>query len=164
MKRIVLLTVILFIVLIQQNATACDCMPMGPFLKVAPKTDFVALVKVTKYLSFQNIDDHPIPMSMEVSIIDVYKGKEVRKTLTVWGDNGALCRPYLSQFRTGNYYVIAFIPGSDGTKGHVHSDEKTSDYAISVCGDYCLKVDTTKRMAIGYVDKNQNQISLGKLK
>ena len=42
-------------------------------------------------------------MSMEVEIIEIYKGEETRKSVIVWGDIGNLCRPYLSAFKEGQY-------------------------------------------------------------
>jgi len=143
---------------------ACDCDSQGEFLKVAPKSEFVALVKVTKYLTFKDIFDKQTPMSMEVEIIEIYKGKETRKIIVVWGDNGILCRPYLSQFDTGKYYVIAFYKGSDGSKGHVHKDEKTTDYSISICSDYWLNADIKMQIATGLVTDKLNQIKLTDLK
>lgn len=143
---------------------ACSCFSAEPFLTVAPTSEFVALVKVTKYMSFGGIYDKQTPMSMEVEVIDVYKGKETRKTLKVWGDNGILCRPYLSVFQPGNYYVIAFYRASDGSQGQVHQDERPTDYAISICGDYWLKADMDKRKAVGSVTKKQLEISFSALK
>lgn len=154
----------IFLMTMEQVTFACDCESQGEFLKVAPKTEFVALVKVTKYLTFKEIYDRQTPMSMELEIINVFKGTETRKTITVWGDNGILCRPYLSQFDTGKYYVIAFNKGSDGLKGHVHKDEKTTDYSISICGDFWLKADIKKQVATGAVTDKQTQIKLADLK
>lgn len=69
---------------------ACDCNYQGAFLKVAPNTKLVALVKVTKYLLYEDIYDKKTPMSMEAEIIETYKGSETRKTVIIWGDNGNL--------------------------------------------------------------------------
>ena len=154
----------IFILAIVQTILACDCDSKGAFLKVAPATKLVALVKVTKYLTFEDIYEVKTPMSMEVEIIDIYKGEETRKTVIVWGDIGNLCRPYLSEFKEGQYYVIAFEGGSDGSKGFAHSNEKTTDYAISNCGEYWLSVDLKKKVAIGSVADKQNEITLEKLK
>ena len=147
------------------NAFACDCESGGAFLKVAQNAEFVALVKITKYLIFSDIYGKQIPMSMEIEIIDVYKGKETRKTVIVWGDNGFLCRPYLSQFNQGHYYVIAFYKGSDGSQTvFAHKKERPTNYFISNCGDYWLNVDIEKQIATGSVTKDQNQIILTDLK
>jgi pyruvate carboxylase len=64
---------------------ACDCESQGNFLKVSPNSDLVALVKVNQYLTFKDIYDSPTPMSMEVEVIEVFKGVENRKKVKVWG-------------------------------------------------------------------------------
>src|SRR5689334_23285453 len=121
----------------------CECDYQGSFLKLAPHSKLVALVKVTKYLTFDGIYDQKIPMSMEVEIIEKYKGVEERKTITVWGDPGNLCRPYLSVFKEGQYYVIAFFGAGRGEK------EKPTDYSISICGCYWLPADHEKQTVSG---------------
>ena len=146
---IILLTV--FIFTISKKTFACDCNSAGEFLKVAPTSDFVSLIKVTKYLTFKDIEGTNIPMSMEVEIIDIYKGKETKKTIVVWGDNGMECRPYLSEFKIGEYYVIAFF-------------KEKVDYYISICGDYWLQADIEKKIANGSVAEKQNHINLSDLK
>lgn len=158
------LVITIFLLTIGRTISACDCNMQGKFLQVAPNTKLVALVKVTKYLSFKEIYDVQTPMSMEVEIIDIYKGEESRKTVIVWGDVGYLCRPYLSRFEEGQYYVIAFEEGLDGSKGEGHKNEKTTDYAISICGQYWLDVDYINKIATGSVSDTQNQITLDALK
>ena len=131
---------------------------------MSERTPLVALVKVTKYLTFKEIYDSKTPMSMEVETIEVYKGKEARKSITVWGDIGNLCRPYLSQFKEGEYYVIAF---DKGNYGGGHPDEKDTDYTISICGGYWLTVDFDKSTVSGDIDSKDQKtttISLGVLK
>ncbi|HEY6435320.1 MAG TPA: hypothetical protein VIY47_01905 [Ignavibacteriaceae bacterium] len=143
---------------------ACDCDYGGPFLKMAPRTQFVALVKVIKYLTFKDIYGHKTPMSMEVEIIDTYKGLEERKIITVWGDPGHLCRPYLSTFKEGEYYVIAFFPGHPNSG---HENEKVTDYSVSNCGAFWLTVDYEKQTALGDIDsedRKSQSFSLSSLK
>jgi hypothetical protein len=151
MTRIILI-VGLSLILTTNNIYACDCEYQGSFMKMTQYTSLVAYVKVTKYLTFKDIYNSKTPMSMEVEIIEVYKGKESRKTITVWGDIGNLCRPYLSQFKEGQYYVIAFYSGSYGGG---HPDEKTSDYAIANCGAYWLIVDFEKSTVTGDIDSKE---------
>ena len=143
---------------------ACDCDYHGSFIKMAKLTPFVALVRVTKYLTFKNIYDTNTPMSMEVEIVEVYKGKETRKSVIVWGDIGDLCRPYLSEFKEGEYYVIAFDKGSFGGG---HPDEKDTDYSIGICGAYWLAVDFDKSKVSGDIDsanRTTSTINLSELK
>lgn len=157
-------TILTLILLTVSSLTfACDCTSEGHFLTVAPKSKFVALVKVNSYLTFKNIYNKSVPMSMELEIVKVYYGKETRKTVIVWGDNGVLCRPYLNTFSIGKHYVIAFEQGSDSTKTNANKDEKITDYAISNCGDYWLTVDIEKKIAIGAVSQNKRQITIDSL-
>lgn len=147
-----------------QWSAACDCESQGNFLKVAEKTQFVALIKVTKYLTFKDIYNENMPMSMEVEIVAVYKGQETRKKVTVWGDNGILCRPYLSTFKTGNYYVIAFNRASETSRGLASEGEKDSDYSISICGEYWLEADMQRKTAKSPTTTYQTQLKLKELK
>jgi hypothetical protein len=147
MKRLIIIFAVYLVT--TTSVFACDCDYQGPFLKMAQRTPFVALVKVKKYLTFEDIYNVKTPMSMEVEIIDVYKGKETRKTVKVWGDIGNLCRPYLSEFKEEKYYVIAFYSGNYGGR---HPDEKDSDYAICNCGAYWLTVDFEKSNVTGDID------------
>lgn len=161
-KRFFLLLIICGLCL--PKTIACDCGYSGSFLKMSKRTPLVALVKVTKYLTFKDIYNSPTPMSMEVEIIDIFKGKETRKTITVWGDIGNLCRPYLSNFKKGQYYVIAF---DNGNYSGGHPNEKDTDYSIFNCGCYWLTVDITNKKATGDIDSNDRSVSnidLDKLK
>ena len=144
----------LFFLTLTSLTFACDCESQGNFLTVAPKSNLVALVKVNSYLTLKNIYDKPTPMSMEVEIVKVYYGQETRKTVTVWGDNGNLYRPYLSIFKIDNYYVIAF---------EQDSKENPSEYAISNCGEYWLTADNEKKNATGAVSEKQNEIAFSDL-
>ncbi|HSU49685.1 MAG TPA: hypothetical protein VLJ41_03820, partial [Segetibacter sp.] len=89
------LIISLFFTLFQMQAYGCDCVYNGPFKEMSKHVEFVSLVKVTRFLSFKNIDGVQMPLAMQAKIIRTYKGKEKRTTITIWGDNGNLCRPYL---------------------------------------------------------------------
>ncbi len=121
---------------------------------MSERTPLVALVKVTKYLIFKSDYPDATPLSMEVEIVEIYKGKESRKTITVWGDDGHLCRPYISEFKKGAYYVIAFDKA-----GFVSSTgEKETDYSITKCGAYWLAADYEKATVSGDID-SENRTS-----
>jgi hypothetical protein len=137
---------------------ACDCESQGNFYKVSPNSDLVALVKINKYLTFKDIYDSPTPMSMEVEILEVFKGVDNRKTVKVWGDVGHLCRPYLNQFSVDSLYVIAFQKGEKGSEfGHLNETE--NDYSISNCGEYWLKANRKSDTLIG----SESTIELNRL-
>ena len=99
-------------------ALACSCMWSGPFTKVALGTDLVVLAEVRSYYRH----------SMEVAVLDVLKGGEDRREIRVWGDSGALCRPYVTAFPRGTRWIFA-----------LKREPGTRDYIISVCGEYWLE-------------------------
>lgn len=153
-----------YFLLISTNTFACGCNSQYPFLKVATSADVVALVKIVKYITFKDINKEKTPMSMEVEVIETYKGVVTTKIITVWGDNGALCRPYLSWFVEGNYYVIAFFKGEDGKENWTHQNEKITDYTISICGEYWLNVDMKEQTAKGNFIKKPSLLTLDKIR
>jgi len=153
---IIILTI--FLSQVTMKTYACDCESQGNFYKVSPKSDLVALVKVNKYLTFKDIYDSPTPMSMEVQILEVFKGSEKRTKIKVWGDVGHLCRPYLNQFSVDSLYVIAFHKGENGNFGH--KEETDNDYSISNCGEYWLKTNRKSDTLIG----SESTIELNRLR
>jgi hypothetical protein len=139
---------------------ACSCDPNGNFSKVAPKTNLVVLVKINKYLTFQEFENDKIPMSMEVEIIEILKGRIQNKKIIVWGDNGILCRPYLTTFNEGEYYFLALYSTGNMMR---QKEEKKTHYFVSVCGEYWMKANMDKKIALSnYMDKKK-QISFNKI-
>ncbi len=126
-KVIIILLSITFFPL--SKSLACSCNSDGKFFELANSSSFVALIKVSNYLTFQEINKQKTPLTMEVEIIEQYIGNEKRKKVIIWGDNGNQCRPYLSRFKIGNYYIISFFK------------EGPNDYYISSCGENWLNVD-----------------------
>lgn len=88
---------------------------------------------------------------MELEVLEVIKGDEERQNIRVWGDNGALCRPYIKSFPVGTEWVMAlnrvspqkemvgFLP-DNGTEIPYGLSKKETDYAIPGCGTYALQV------------------------
>jgi hypothetical protein len=132
-KKYILL--FLFIAITKQQ-NACSCDSRGSFLEVAYKTKFVALVKVLKYKSF-NTHSNKTPLTMEVEIINRYIGEEKKNKIVVWGDNGIQCKPYVSNFKIGDYYIIAF------------DKENQNDYTISNCGEFWLTTNFKTKEGFG---------------
>jgi hypothetical protein len=108
MKTIKYILLLLFLS-ITKDQNACSCDSRGSFFELAYKTKFVALVKVLKYKSF-NTHSNKTPLTMEVEIIDRYIGEEKRNEIIVWGDNGIKCKPYVSNFKIGEYYIVVSAP------------------------------------------------------
>lgn len=88
---------------------------------------------------------------MTVEIIKKYKGKEHRNKIRIYGDNGILCRPYLSDFEINAYYLIAPIP---------LDDKPDTEYDFFACRTDYLKVDFAKNKALGNYSLIRNQIDI----
>lgn len=150
----------------QPEPNSCSCAYMGPFLEMSKNVELVALIKVNRYNNFvTRPDSTKMPLSIEAEIFDTYKGRSDRKTITIWGDNGMLCRPYIDTFKEGLYYVMAV---QRVTQTRRMSNEKDEDYVISICGAYWLDADWSKKSASGHVEgkqvKTNTTISLKQLK
>ena len=124
--------------------------------------EFVALVKVIEYSDFLEYEidgyDNQMPYSMIVEVIQRYKGKEAKKRIKIWGDDGSLCRPYIANFEIGQYYIIApSLIKEDSEHG------KANDYDFFSCFTDYLTVDIENRMAYGAYSKWRNKIPLDKV-
>ena len=147
--------------LMRVNLMACSCNSEASFTEVTSKVQTITVVKVVRYLSFNQIYNEQTPMSMEVEVVEMLKGTEKRRRFIIWGDNGILCRPYLSAFKENNYYVIALNTGNPGSG---HTEESVSDYSISVCGTTWLNYDMSKQEANGRIIDKTTSMKINKLR
>jgi hypothetical protein len=119
------------------SAHACSCMNNNrSFIQNAKRSELVIRGKVLEYHWRRN--DQPearLPTAMIVEVKEVYRGVATSKNMTVWGDNGIICRPYVNQFPVGTEWVLALSKDSWTEKGEL---------AISGCGEYWLKVNGSK--------------------
>ena len=146
-KKVFLFLSILLIS-IESFACSCTCTKNCKFNAISDRQAFVALVKVIEYSDFLEDEiqgyDGKMPFSMTLEIIKKYKGSESRKRIKIWGDNGVLCRPYIAQFKIGNYYLIA------PSKIKNNNDKKQNGgYDFFSCWVDYLEVDYEKKIAYG---------------
>jgi hypothetical protein len=119
------------IVLFAPSAIACSCVGSAPFVKTAAASDLVVRGKILEYQPDQTGQTPSRPLAMVVEINEVLKGKSQSQRLTVLGDNGMICRRYVSEFPIGTEWVLAVSPDRWSKK---------SELAISACGEYALPV------------------------
>jgi hypothetical protein len=112
------------------EAAACSCPWNGPFFVAASEAPLIVRGRVLRQVPRAG----GAPQAMEVEVLEAFRGAAVGRTLTVWGDDGWLCRVSLAQFRAGTEWILALDgPGSKpGT---------TPGHAVSVCGQHFLKVE-----------------------
>ena len=80
---------------------------------------------------------------MRVRVVQVFDGTVAEgDTITVWGDNGALCRWYVGTWANGDTALWGFnntdFLGNEITAGFPEDLEQPGDYHISFCGTYWL--------------------------
>ncbi|MEZ4816901.1 MAG: hypothetical protein R2776_02875 [Flavobacteriaceae bacterium] len=159
MKHLIL-TLILIFSSLKGYSCECYCPDDCSFSVISTKSKFVALVKIISFDDFLNDEilgyDGKMPYSMTVEIIKKYKGSESRNRIKIWGDNGMLCRPYIANFKIGEYYLIA--PSILGE--FAMEVENELDYDFFSCHTDYLKVDMEELIAIGEYSKSKNEIKL----
>ena len=95
-------------------------------------------------------------MQYSVTIIKKYKGKENRKRIKIWGNNGSSCWVNINSFKVGHYYLVApYNLGIQATKV-----QQSQDYAFSFCNVNALSVKYDTQKAYGKYSKTKQAISL----
>lgn len=162
LERAVLAVVFLMTLSFPSGAVACSCTWGGPFSKVALHKAVIILGQVLSY--HKN--------SMDVRVIEVIKGTEDRTTIRIWGDNGALCRPYVTHFPIGTTWLLAIsaLPTKtvdeqlkSGSEGGFISSSGNKEYAISVCGEFWLKIsheEVVGRITVDHHSKLMERVPL----
>jgi hypothetical protein len=116
-----------------KDAIACDCAWMGPFLTVGPRSSLVVRGRVIGYYG----KGKESPPAMDLEVLEAFCGENPKSPLRVWGDNGMLCRPYVTLFPVGTEWIFALDgPGS--------KPDMSSGHAISICGEFWLRVEGEK--------------------
>jgi len=113
------------------QSLACRCGWQGSFLSLANTAPVIVYAEVLEYTHDDN--------AMQVRVHDPIKGKLTASRLTVWGDNGMMCRPPVRQFPVGSRWL--FILNGDGSKP---AKLGPAQYAISLCGSHWLAVHAGK--------------------
>ena len=113
---------------IASSASACSCAVGGSFEDISGEADTIVRARVLEHV-FPDDSPHPntIPTAMQVEVLEQVKGEVEGKQIVIAGDNGMLCRPYVSQFPVDTEWL--FVIGPD-----FHSSE--DEWAISVCGEH----------------------------
>src|SRR5688572_6066371 len=142
MKKKIVLSILLLLLIGVNHSYACMCFWRGGLLKMAQTDSLTIQAKVNKYLSYSTdkVMNRTFPTSMEVEVVRILKGKEERKLITVWGDEGWACRPYLTAFSIGSEWVLSLKRWEDG------------EYEISICGEHYVPIHGG--MAVGYLIHN----------
>lgn len=155
MKQTLLIISFLLFPSLEILACSCSWAWNDSFSRTARNSEFIALIKVLSFDEYLERDiwdsDERIPYSMTVEVIKKYKGRESREKVKILGDNGVLCRPYLSEFEVGSYYLAAPIP---------INDISNTEYEFFFCRTDYLKVNRELNIAYGEYSLIRYQIGL----
>ena len=128
---------------------ACSCLPPSKsFLETLPNADLIIVGKATSYHGLGASTN--IPLAVDVEVQRVLKGSNASQEVRVFGDNGALCRPYVTKFPLNTTWVFALNLLSTGANGE-------PQYYISSCAETSLPVRVGK--VIGRI-KSDKQTSM----
>lgn len=128
-----------------ENVLACSCSWKGPFMTVAGDSRLVVLGRIIRH------NQGPKP-SMDVHVKEVLSGAMLDSGLRILMGDGMYCRPEMSLFPPGTDWILAINgPGSKPGK----------DLAISICGEYWLKVEGDE--VVGSIYGKQDEIRREKL-
>ncbi|MFN3199026.1 MAG: hypothetical protein ACE366_11565 [Bradymonadia bacterium] len=117
--------------LVPLSAFACDCGYGGSFEELASKGDLAIRAKVLSYGPWKNeVHGTTIYRTMDVQVLDVLKGESQRKRIRLMGDDGRLCRPYITTERFPIGSEMLFV--LDQSRGF--------PIPISNCGEFWLQV------------------------
>jgi hypothetical protein len=130
-------------------------------MKVSQYPDIIAIVKVKSHGDFFTLTgaastDINQPLSATFEIIEILKGKEDNRVIKAFGDDGAMCRPYIDNFRVDNYYVVGLFKCKDADRRN-GIKETTDDYFVNECGEYWLDFDNDKKTVSGLIEKNRKK-------
>lgn len=146
LKSYFIATLILFTFHLPVHACSCASSP-STFCQTIQQTPPDIIVMGTK----QKQDAH----GMDFIIAETIEGTEPQGIIRVWGDNGALCREYTSQFKTGDTLILALfritVPNSLDTL------EKAGDYFLASCGIYFLPL--IKQQVTGALSQGFQQVN-----
>ncbi|WP_103865908.1 hypothetical protein [Aquimarina sp. I32.4] len=155
---------LLVLILYSFQPIACDCQCNGDcsFSTTVSGGGFVSLVKVIEYSQFLEYEEGgeivKMPLAIKVEVVKKYKGKDTRKIIQIWGDDGMLCRPYIAYFKIGKHYLIA-----PNRISYDSDNGKVNDYDFFACETGFLDVDMQKRIVYGEYSKKINKITLDKV-
>lgn len=141
---------------------ACSCIGDDTFCTTLVRDNGYALdgfpdAKPALIVKGVKVEDYYFGMYFRV--LEVIRGEETRDTITVWGDNGALCRQYVGGYGTADTVILALhntdFSGSVVIGDHPERLEQEGDYHLSVCGVYSLFYENGE--VVGQITEGEEQ-------
>jgi hypothetical protein len=141
MKLVFSIFMILGMATLSQTSYACDCSALGKDFfetvylhnKAVQSGEWSADAALTivsaQVKEYKQLRSGPYPTEMVLEVSSVVQGELTTREIIVEGDDGAQCRPYVTNFPIGQSYIFA-LNQYEGT------------YYISICGNYSKEVSS----------------------
>ena len=124
--------------LVAPGALACDCNRLAETFektvqlhneKYGERSPLTVVTgTVLKHENFRKSYQGDIPRQMSFAVRKVVQGTVKAEVITIKGDDGRLCRPYVTRFPEGTDWTLA-----------VQKEREGDAYFISICGVYWKK-------------------------
>lgn len=144
-------------ILIWTSGQTCDCIRyIGNFQTTTKWAENVFIVKTKEHSYYQSVTTVnatavSVPTAATFEIVETLKGSIDKREVTVFGDKGNLCRPYIDVFKQDKYYVVALYR-CDGNE----LNETTDDFQISGCGEFWIEYNPESKTVSGRI-KNRRK-------
>jgi hypothetical protein len=113
-------------------ASSCECAWAGPFFAVAPLAESIVRGRVLAHVGIASRIG--APPAMDIEVLEVVAGARRHGPLRVWGGDGNLCRPAVSEFPIGSEWLLAL--NGPGAKPAMSPGP-----SLSLCGEYAVRVE-----------------------
>ncbi|MFY8187351.1 MAG: hypothetical protein ACOVLC_05270 [Flavobacterium sp.] len=124
-----------FFLLYSSTIYSYSCRYIGGFAYANQYAPLVVYGTVIAYDSIGIVNKGKMPFSMKFVIKEKLRGKNTNDTITIWGDNGGLDRPYLNKFEIGSEWIFALS---------ITQNKGEAELSISSCGEYYVRVKKGK--------------------
>jgi len=163
MMRNLLLLISFAFFFMANSGWACSCIGDTTFCTTLVRDNGYALdgfPDAKPALVVKGVKTEDYYFGMRFKVLEVIRGTEEREIITVWGDNGALCRQYVGGYGESDTVILALhntdFSGNVVIGDHPEGLEQEGDYHLSVCGVYSLFYENGK--VIGQITKGEEQI------
>jgi Secretion system C-terminal sorting domain len=134
--------------------SACTCFPIGQHFCETLQND----TSIDNVVMVEKLADYYY--GMQVRKLTLIGGNVVPDTFLVWGDNGGLCRIPVGGISNGDTVILALnrcdtLGNWIWNSSYPPDLESITDYHVSICGYYALRV--TNGQVTGYINTPQNQ-------
>ena len=127
---------LLLLLTLSLPSVACECLWQGSFADITERVDYISHGRIVQIKG----------NSMDIEVLDEFKGTSYREQVRIWLKTGDLCRAEIAEFEVGEEWILALgkidaVPegGFNPMTPNISYGRK-GDYSLPGCGGYFLPV------------------------